>query len=62
MDKSDVFNISAITKVLFATSKYPDIEEDQLFCPMAMAVVGDNVEIFGQVIQMCEAPHGLTVK
>ena len=46
------FNILELSKVLFATKKYPNLEPSQLFLPTLIAVVDDNVEIFGQVIEM----------
>lgn len=54
-------NISTITKVLFGTKSYPDLKHNQLFCPISMVVNGDNVDIFGQVVEMLEAPEGMTV-
>lgn len=55
-DDGKTFNIATITKVLFATKRYPDLKDNQLLCPVALVVVEDKVEIFAQVVTMHEAP------
>ena len=55
-------NISAITKVLFGCSKYPDLKENELFCPISIAINKDTVDIFGQVVKMLEVPDGMVVE
>ncbi len=47
-----VFNISVITKVLFAARKYPLLEDNQLFCPINFKMLNGEVEIYGQVVTM----------
>ena len=42
----------AITKVLFATKKYPDLEFNQLFVPHTFEIKDDTVVIIGQVIEL----------
>jgi hypothetical protein len=53
VDKDEyVVNISALSKVLFATTKYPKLEDNQAFAPIALIISKDNVEIVGNVIEM----------
>jgi hypothetical protein len=42
----------AISKILFATSQYPDLKDNQAFTPIAMVFKRDEVEIIGNVIEM----------
>lgn len=55
----DVYNeetktlyLPSITKVLFATSKYPDLKFNQFFAPYIIKFEGDEVVVVGQVIDM----------
>lgn len=48
----NVMYLPAISKVLFATSQYPDLENGQLFCPMMFMFNKDTVDVVGQVIQI----------
>jgi hypothetical protein len=57
----NVINISIITKVLFGTCKYPLLKDNQLFCPISIVVNEDTVDIFGQIVDMLEAPLDMTV-
>lgn len=57
----DLFNVRkkimylpAISKVLFAANKYPDLENNQLFAPISLVFKKDTVEISGQIINMVE--------
>jgi hypothetical protein len=45
-------NISGISKILFAASKYPKLEDTQAFAPIGMFVAKDEVEIVGNIIEM----------
>jgi len=49
---NDVLYIPSISKVLFATSKYPDLKDNQAFNPIALVVEEDEVRIIGNVIEM----------
>jgi len=49
---NDVLYIPSISKVLFATSKYPDLKDNQAFNPIAFVVEEDEVRIIGNVIEM----------
>jgi hypothetical protein len=49
-----VMYLPAISKVLFATNKYPALEENQLFAPISLVFKKDTVEISGQVINMIQ--------
>ena len=57
----DHVNISLITKVLFGIKKYPDLAANQLFCPITLVINKATVDIFGQVVEMIEAPEGMSV-
>lgn len=58
---ADCVNISAITKVLFGCSKYPALKDNELFCPISIIINKTTVDIFGQVVEMLEAPEGMIV-
>lgn len=45
-------NISIMTKVLFATHQYPDLEPNQLFCPINFALEGEDLVMYGQIVTM----------
>lgn len=50
--ENDVLYIPSISKILFATSKYPDLKDNQAFNPIALVVEKDEVRIIGNVIEM----------
>lgn len=50
--RSKVMFIPAISKVLFAAKKYPSLEANQLFAPIALKFKKKTVDIIGQVITM----------
>jgi hypothetical protein len=50
--RSKVMYIPAISKVLFATKKYPSLESNQLFAPIALKFKRDKVDIIGQILTM----------
>lgn len=41
-----------ITKVLFATKKYPDLEFNQFFVPYLIEFKEDTVNLVGQIVSM----------
>jgi hypothetical protein len=43
-----------LSKVLFAAKCYPDLKDNQLFCPLKFNIDGDVVTIYGQVVQLGE--------
>ena len=47
-----VMYLPAITKILFAVNKYPDLEANQLFAPIALLFDEDVVRIIGQIVEM----------
>ncbi len=49
-----IMYLPAISKVLFAVSKYPALEKNQLFVPISLVFKKDTVEISGQIIDMLE--------
>jgi hypothetical protein len=53
-EEKGVLYFPAISKVLFAQKKYPDLANYQLFAPLYMVVGENEVEIYGQVIDMLE--------
>jgi len=53
-EDGSVFNIAALTKILFGEKKYPSLKGNQLFCPISLVVNEDTVDIFGQVVEMIE--------
>lgn len=52
--RNKIMFMPAITKVLFATKKYPNLESNQLFAPLALVFKKDKVDIVGQVVEMLE--------
>ena len=55
-EKSSVMYLPAISKVLFAVKKYPDLKPNQLFAPIALVFKKTVVTIIGQIIEMVEPP------
>lgn len=55
-ESSKVMYIPAISKVLFAVSKYPDLKNNQLFAPIALIFNEKTVDIIGQVVEMLPPP------
>jgi hypothetical protein len=51
-NKSNIMYLPAISKVLLATGKYPDLEAHQFFAPVALIFKKDKVEIIGQIGEM----------
>jgi hypothetical protein len=51
-EENGVLYIPSITKVLFATNQYPDLEPLQLFAPTYFLINEDTVDIVGQVIEI----------
>jgi hypothetical protein len=56
-EENAVMYLPAITKILFAVEKYPDLESNQLFAPIALVIDEDEVHIIGQVIEMLPPPR-----
>jgi hypothetical protein len=44
--------LPSLSKILFATSQYPDLKDTQAFTPIALVVKKDEVEIIGNLIEM----------
>lgn len=53
-EDSKVMYLPAISKVLFGTKKYPNLEANQLFAPVALIFNEDTVEIIGQLLEMLD--------
>lgn len=51
-EENAVMYLPAITKILFAVNKYPDLAANQLFAPIALLIDEDEVRIIGQVVEM----------
>lgn len=54
-EKSKILYVPSITKVLFATSKYPDLNFNQFFVPYVLKFEETEVIIVGQIIEMMVA-------
>jgi len=50
--KSKIMHLPAISKVMFAVAKYPDLAVNQLFVPVTLKFKRNTVEVVGQVIEM----------
>jgi hypothetical protein len=53
-DKAYTLFIPALSKVLFGTSQYPDMKDNQAFTPISITVKEDGVEILGNLIEMVQ--------
>lgn len=51
-DKAQVVYLPDLSRIMFATSQYPDLKDTQAFTPIALVVKKDTVEIVGNVIEM----------
>ena len=51
-EENAVFYLPAITKVLFAADKYPALENNQLFAPIALLVNDETIDIVGQIVEI----------
>lgn len=51
-DKAQIIYLPALSRVLFATSQYPDIKDTQAFTPIALIIKKDVVEVIGNLIEM----------
>jgi hypothetical protein len=52
--ENNVFYFPSITKVLFASMKYPDLQYNQVFAPVAAVVEEEEVVIIGQVLEFSD--------
>ena len=59
-EENAVMYLPALTKILFAVEKYPALESNQLFAPIALVFNKDTVDIIGQIVEML--PPKSTVK
>ena len=50
--EADILYLPALSKLLFATGQYPDLQDGQAFTPIAFIVREDEVEIIGNLIEM----------
>jgi len=51
-EENTVMYLPAITKILFAVEKYPDLKNNQLFAPIALLFNEDTVDIVGQIVEI----------
>jgi len=51
-EENKVMYLPAITKILFAVEKYPDLASNQLFAPIALIFNEDTVDIVGQIVEI----------
>lgn len=49
---NDIFYLPAITKVLLATGKYPELKANQIFAPAAFSFEDSNVIIEGTILEI----------
>lgn len=53
-EESNVMYLPAISKVLFATKQYPELQSNQLFVPIALKFNKDTVDVYGQVLEFTD--------
>jgi hypothetical protein len=51
-DEGFALNMNVLTRVMFATKQYPDLNFDQLFVPHSIVVRADEVIVIGQEVRM----------
>ena len=51
-DEKKLFYMPAITKVMFADYKYPDLATNQFFVPYVYSIKEDTVDIVGQLVEV----------
>jgi len=51
-EENTVLYLPSLTKILFAAKKYPDLDINQLFAPIALVLDEDTVDIIGQIVEM----------
>lgn len=49
-DNENIF-LPLLTRMMFLASRYPDLKENQMFVPVSIAIVEDEVEIVGQLVE-----------
>ena len=52
--KQHTIYIPALSKILFATSQYPQMADNQAFTPIALIIKKDTVDIVGNLIEMID--------
>lgn len=50
--EDNTLNISTITKVLFGLKSYPDLADNQLFCPINFIINDNSITITGKIVTM----------
>lgn len=50
--EEDILFMPSLSKVMFATAKYPKLENGQAFVPTVILFRKDEVELIGNIIQM----------
>lgn len=59
-EKLKVLYLPSITKVLFATKKYPNLEANHMFIPYVVALTDDGVDVVGQIVEiLAKMPNDL---
>lgn len=51
-ENGEVLFMPSLSKVMFASAKYPKLENDQAFVPIAIIFREEEVELVGNIIQM----------
>jgi len=52
--KQHTIYMPALSKILFAVSQYPHMEDNQAFTPIALVIKKDTVDIVGNLIEMID--------
>ena len=51
-DRAHMLYLPDLSRILFATSQYPDLKDNQAFTPIALVIKTNTVEIVGNLIEM----------
>jgi hypothetical protein len=51
---SETMYVPSLSKILFAAKKYPNLQLNQMFAPIALIFRDDEVDILGQVIELLD--------
>lgn len=47
-----IINITSISRILFSIGKYPDLKDNEIFCPINFIINDKSLLITGQVVTM----------
>lgn len=52
LDDKNVLDLTAVTKILFASNQYPDLLDNQLFVPLTLTFGEENISVVGTIVEL----------